>query len=253
MSAFWNTFLLDLPLLVSAIVTTIVLALVAGVIAMVIAIPVGFGRLSRVTIIRSLCTTYVEVVRGTPLLLQLFVWFYGVKILLLTLFNFNIDTTIYNLLTALNSNSLYPKQNGLVTGLFFGVVGLGVNYGAYLAEVVRAGILAVDQGQTEAAQTLGLSRLQIARMIVLPQALRVMLPALTNNFITLVQDTSFLSILAVAELLLFMSSVTAGTTNPVIRWGFYSVVLLSYFAICYSLSLVAQWQERRAARVAAIA
>ena len=71
MSAFWNTFLLDLPVLVSATITTIVLALVAGVIAMVIAIPVGFGRLSRVTIIRSLCTTYVEVVRGTPLLLQL--------------------------------------------------------------------------------------------------------------------------------------------------------------------------------------
>ncbi len=79
-----------------------------------------------------------------------------------------------------------------MTGLFFGVIGLGVNYGAYLAEVVRAGILAVDHGQTEAAQTLGLGRLQTARMIVLPQALRLMTPPLTNNFITLVQDTSFL-------------------------------------------------------------
>ena len=110
--------LLDLPVLISATITTIVLALVAGVIAMVIAIPVGFGRLSRVTIIRSICTTYVEVVRGTPLLLQLLVWFYGVRIMLLTVFQLNIDTFIYNLLTDLNSNSLYPEQNGLVTGIF---------------------------------------------------------------------------------------------------------------------------------------
>ncbi len=240
MSAFWNTFLLDLPLLVSATITTIVLALVAGVIAMVIAIPVGFGRLSRVTIIRSLCTTYVEVVRGTPLLLQLLVWFYGVRILLLTVFQLNIDTFIYNLLTDLNSNSLYPKQNGLVTGIFFGVIGLGVNYGAYLAEVVRAGVLAVDHGQTEAAQTLGLGRLQTARMIVLPQALRLMTPPLTNNFITLVQDTSFLQILAVGELSLTIFGITAGTTNPTIRWGFYVVELAIYFAICYSLALLAR-------------
>jgi His/Glu/Gln/Arg/opine family amino acid ABC transporter permease subunit len=251
MSAFWNTFLLDLPLLVTAIITTIVLALVAGVIAMVIAVPVGFGRLSRVTIIRSLSTTYVEVVRGTPLLLQLLIWSFGVRILLLTVFQLNIDTVIYDLLTALNSNSLLPKAG--VTGLFFGVIGLGVNYGAYLAEVVRAGILAVDLGQTEAAQTLGLSRLQTARMIVLPQALRLMIPPLTNNFITLVQDTSFLYLLAVAELTLFMYSVTAGTTNPAIRWGFYAVVLLSYFAICYPLALLARREERRAERIAAIA
>jgi len=251
MSAFWNTFLLDYPNLINAAILTIVLALVSGVIAMVIAIPVGFGRLSRVTIIRSLSTTYVEVVRGTPLLLQLLVWFYGVRIMLLTVFQLNIDTFIYNLLTAWNSNSLYPK--GGVTGLFFGVVGLGVNYGAYLAEVVRAGILAVDHGQTEAAQTLGLSRFQTARMIVLPQALRLMIPPLTNNFITLVQDTAFLQILAVAELSLVTQGFVAGTTNPTIRWGFYVVELAVYFTICYSLSLVAQWQERRAARVAAIA
>jgi His/Glu/Gln/Arg/opine family amino acid ABC transporter permease subunit len=251
MSAFWNTYLLDLPQLISAAITTIGFLLVAGVIAMAIAIPVGFARLSRVTIIRSLSTTYVEVVRGTPLLLQLFVWFFGVKIVLLTLFQFNIDAFTYDLLTSLNSNSLFPKAG--VTGLFFGAVGLGVNYGAYMAEVVRAGILAVDHGQTEAAQTLGLSRLQIARMIVLPQALRVMLPSLTNNFVTLVQDTAFLQILAVGELSLVTQGFVAGTTNPAIRWGFYINELLFYFAICYSLSLVAQWQERRAARVAAIA
>jgi ABC-type amino acid transport system permease subunit len=220
---------------------------------MVIAIPVGFGRLSRVTIIRSLSTTYVEVVRGTPLLLQLLVWFYGVRIMLLTVFQLNIDTLIYNLLTNLNSNSLYPKQNGLVTGIFFGVIGLGVNYGAYLAEVVRAGVLAVDHGQTEAAQTLGLSRLQTARLIVLPQALRLMTPPLTNNFITLVQDTAFLQILAVGELSLTIFGITAGTTNPTIRWGFYVVELAIYFVICYSLALLARWQERRGERIAAIA
>ncbi|HEY7022687.1 MAG TPA: ABC transporter permease subunit, partial [Ktedonobacterales bacterium] len=181
---------------------------------------------------------------------QLSVWVFGVRILLLTLFQLNIDNIVYALLTDLNSNSLFPKAG--VTILFFGVIGLGVNYGAYLAEVVRAGILAVDHGQTEAAQTLGMSRLQTARLIVLPQALRLMTPALTNNFATLVQDTAFLNFLGLAELTLFMNGVTAGTTNPAIRWGFYSVVLLTYFAICYPLALLARWQERRAERIAAI-
>jgi ABC-type amino acid transport system permease subunit len=90
-------------------------------------------------------------------------------------------------------------------------------------------------------------------MIVLPQALRLMIPSLTNNFITLVQDTAFLQILAVAELSLIIQGITEGTSNPSIRWGFYVVELAVYFVICYSLALVARWQERRAARVAAIA
>ena len=146
-------------------------------------------------------------------------------------------------MTALNSNCIYPK-NG-VSGIFFAVIGLSFNYGAYLAEVIRAGVLAVEGGQTEASLSLGLSRFQTMRYIVLPQALRIMIPPITNNFITLVQDTAFWQILAVYELSLVTQSVAQLTNNNLIRWEFYTVELAIYFVICYSLALISQRLERR--------
>lgn len=229
------------PDLLAATTLTIVCALVAIVLAMLFAIPAGFGQLSRITLIRAVSSFYVETIRGTPLLLQLLVWYYGVRTLLLALFDLNIDTSVYNVLTALNSNSLFPKEG--VSSLFFAIFGLGFNYGAYLAEVVRAGILAVDRGQTEAAESLGLSRFQIARLVVLPQAIRLMLPPLTNNFITLVQDTAFFQILGIFELSLRSQSFAVATSNAAIRWEFYIIELLIYFVICYGLALVARRQE----------
>jgi His/Glu/Gln/Arg/opine family amino acid ABC transporter permease subunit len=213
------------------------------VLAMVFAIPAGLGRLSRVPAIRGVSTLYVEVIRGTPLLLQLLIWFFGVKIVLLTLFNLNIDIQVYHLLTALNSNNLFPV-NG-VSGIVFAVVGLSFNYGAYLAEVIRAGVQAVDTGQTEASLSLGFSRFQTMRYVILPQALRIMIPPITNNFITLVQDTAFWQILAVAELSLATQSVAQLTNNNFIRWEFYFVELAIYFVICYSLALVSKNLEAR--------
>jgi His/Glu/Gln/Arg/opine family amino acid ABC transporter permease subunit len=248
-----NTFLhplgLALPALASATELTVVLSLICIVLAMVFAIPAGFGRLSRVTLIRSISGFYVETIRGTPLLLQLLVWYYGVRLLLLAVFNLNIDTQVYNFLTLLNSNNLFPKEG--VSSFFFAVIGLSFNYGAYLAEVIRAGILTVEHGQTEAAQSLGLNRFQTARYIILPQALRVMLPPLTSNFITLVQDTAFFQVLGVVELSLRSQEFTEATSNIPIRWEFYVVELAIYFAICFSLALVSRRTERRVAHTLA--
>jgi ABC-type amino acid transport system permease subunit len=218
-------------------------------VAMVFAVPTAFGRLSRSAIIRSIATFYVETIRGTPFLLQLLIWVYGVQTLLLALFNFSAETALYNLLTALNSNSLLPAQD--IRPLFFGVLGLAFNYGAYLAEVIRAGILAVDHGQTEAAESLGLSRRQVARLVVLPQALRLMIPPLTNNFITLVQDTAFLQVVGVYELSLTTQSHAQTTSNNLVRWEFYITELLIYFAICYSLAVVSRRMEARGVAPAA--
>lgn len=243
MSQLWPALSLQIPKIINATLLTAIGALISMVLAMVFAIPAGLGRLSRVPAIRGVCTLYVEVIRGTPLLLQLLIWFFGVKIVLLTLFNLNIDTQAYNLLTALNSNSLFPSFG--VSALFFAVIGLSFNYGAYLAEVIRAGVLAVDTGQTEASLSLGLSRLQTMRYIVLPQALRIMIPPITNNFITLVQDTAFWQILAVPELSLATQSVAQLTTNNFIRWEFYIVELGIYFVICYSLALISRNLEAR--------
>jgi His/Glu/Gln/Arg/opine family amino acid ABC transporter permease subunit len=243
MSQLWPALSLQIPKIINGTLITVSCALICMVLAMVFAIPTGLGRLSRVPAIRGVCTLYVEVIRGTPLLLQLLIWFFGVKIVLLTLFNLNIDTAVYNLLTDLNSNNLFPSFG--VSALFFAVIGLSFNYGAYLAEVIRAGVLAVDTGQTEASLSLGFSRLQTMRYIVLPQALRIMIPPITNNFITLVQDTAFLSILAVPELALATQSVAQLTNNNLIRWEFFSVALAIYFVICYSLALVSRNLEAR--------
>jgi His/Glu/Gln/Arg/opine family amino acid ABC transporter permease subunit len=236
-----------IPTIVNATLLTLGASVVCMVLSMAIAIPAGLGRLSRVTIIRSVSTFYVETIRGTPLLLQLLIWFFAVQLLLQSLFNFNIQVAIYNVLTALNSNNLYNRVTWL-SGFVFAVIGLSFNYGAYLAEVIRAGVLAVEQGQTEAAQTLGLSGFQTTRFVVLPQALRIMIPPLTNNFITLVQDTAFFQVLGVAELSLVTEDLAKSTSNPPIRWEFYITELAIYFAICYSLALVSRRTERRVAR-----
>src|SRR5579884_3336330 len=191
-----HTFQILLPSLVAAFLTTVICSIIGIILALLLGILAGFGRLSNVTVIRSISAFYVETVRGTPLLFQLLVWFFGIQIVLITLFNFNVDTLVYSLLTALNSNTLFPTEG--ISKIVFAVIALSFNYGAYLAEVVRAGVQAVEPGQTEAAQSLGLGRFQTARFIVLPQALRIMVPALTNNFITLIQDTSFFQVLGVA-------------------------------------------------------
>lgn len=240
------------PLILDALVLTVACSIAASVLALIFGIPAGLGRLSRVTLMRSISTFYVETVRGTPLLLQLLVWYFGVAILVNSLFNINIDIGVYYLLTSLDSNSLFPiYQQAGGSAIVFGVIGLGFNYGAYIAEVVRAGVLAVDPGETEAAYSLGLSRFQTARFVVLPQALRLMIPALTNNFITLVQDTSFLQVLGVYELSLRVQSFTLAISSPSIRWAFYVIELALYFIICYSLALVSQRLERRTAHTLA--
>lgn len=234
------------PLLVNATLITLLGSLVSIVLAMILAVPTAFARISRNTLLRSISTFYVETIRGTPLLLQLFVWFYGARFLLLYLFNFNADTAVYNLLTALNSNSLFPNQG--VSNIFFAIIGLSFNYGAYLSEVIRAGIEAVDPGQVEAAQVLGLSQLQIARYVTLPQALRIMIPPLTNNFITLIQDSSFWQVLGVFELSLTIFTQSQSISSSLIRWSLYGLELVIYFVICYSLAFASQRIEARLAR-----
>lgn len=237
-----------IPGILSATELTVICSVIAIILAMVFAIPTAFARLSKVTLIRSIATFYVETIRGTPLLLQLLVWYYGARTLLLFLFNFDIDTQVYDLLTAFNSNNLFPQSG--VSSLAFAVFGLAFNYGAYLAEVIRGGIQAVPVGQLEAAQTLGLSRWQTARHIVLPQALRIMIPPLTNNYITLIQDTAFFQVLGIVDLSLRTQSYAVATSNVALRWEFYVVELVIYFILCYSLALLSRRMEKRQAHMA---
>lgn len=241
-----RTVVQNAPLLLNATLVTLLGSLVSIVLAMILAVPTAFARISHNPLLRSVSTFYVETIRGTPLLLQLYVWFFGARFLLLYLFNFNADTAVYNLLTALNSNTIFPSQG--VSNIFFAIIGLSFNYGAYLSEVIRAGIEAVDHGQVEAAQVLGLSQFQIARHITLPQALRIMIPPLTNNFITCIQDSSFWQVLGVFELSLQTFTLSQAISNSLIRWGLYGMELVIYFILCYSLALTSQRIEARLAR-----
>lgn len=233
--------LLYLPLLLQGTAATLTISLLSMLFAVCFGLLGALARLSRFRIVRWLATVYVEVIRGTPLLVQLLLWYYGVR-LLLSQIGFDPYNTAFQLMTALQNNSLVPDA---FNGYFYGILGLSFNYGAYLTEVFRTGILSVDKGQTEAALSLGLDNKQAMRHIILPQAIRLTIPPLTNNFITLIQDSAFLSVLSVLEL----EYATIGLALPQLEANrkFFVFVLgaLLYLLLCYPLSVFARSLERR--------
>jgi polar amino acid transport system permease protein len=238
-----DTISLDLPYLLQGAAITIILTIVSIVIAMILGFLGAMGRLSRFAPVRWLATTYVEVVRGTPLLVQLLFWYFGIGVVL-SQAGFDPYNAAYQFMTLLQSNSLVPDS---FTAFFWGVIGLSFNYGAYLTEVFRTGIESVQKGQTEAALSLGLNSRQTMRRIVLPQAIRITVPPFTNYFITLVQDTALLSTISVYEL----QSVIDSIANPLIdankKLFIYILGALIFFAICYPLALLARYFEGRMA------
>jgi polar amino acid transport system substrate-binding protein len=161
----------------------------------------------------ALATAYVELYRGTPLLIQLFILYYGLP---------NIGITLSPLAAA--------------------IIGLGMNYAAYEAEVYRAGMEAVPRGQLEAALSLGMSRPLALRRIVFPQAFRISLPAVTNDFIALFKDSSIVSVIAMVELTKTYG-ILAATTLRYLELGI--VVAILYFGMSYPLSLLARRLERK--------
>lgn len=145
-------------------ITSIVFALFLGLFA-------GLGRISRITIINRIATVYVEVIRGIPLLVQLFYIYYAL--------------------------GQWVKLSGPMAA----ILAMSICYGAYMAEIFRAGIQSIHKGQMEAALALGLSRGQAMRRVILPQTVKVILPPIGNEFIALLKDSSLVSILAVSDLL----------------------------------------------------
>jgi polar amino acid transport system permease protein len=161
----------SLPLLLRGALVTIEVSALGLLLATLIAVPVAFARLSRSRILRSTTFLYLDFVRGTPLLLQLFAIFY---------------------LPPLLGIDLSPFASG--------VIALGLNGGAYTAEILRGGIQALPRGQTESGRALGMTALQSARRIVLPQVVANVLPALANEAAALIKASSLVSALALVEL-----------------------------------------------------
>ena len=205
-----------LPTLLAATPVTLGFALGAMLLGLPLGLLVALARLSRFGWLRGLSSLFVSFMRGTPLLVQIFVIYYGLPSLGITL--------------------------NPVTG---GVIALTLNAAAYLSETIRASILSIPRGQREAATSLGLTPGQTMRLIVLPQATRVALPSLSNTLIGLVKDTSLVSVITVVELLRSAQLVIARTFEP---FGPYLAAALIYWLISSLLELVQKALERRFSR-----
>lgn len=243
LSTFQRQGLLSLyfPFLLAGAEVTIVVSLISMVFAVLFGLLGAFARLSRFAPIRWVAATYVEIVRGTPILVQLLLWYYGVGYVLSSV-GFNPYSIVYQIMTALQNNSLVPSE---FNGYFYGIIALSFNYGAYLTEVFRSGIESVEKGQTEAALSLGLNSRQTMRHIVLPQAIRITIPPFTNYFITLVQDSALLAVLSVIELDHQTFALALPQTDANVKFFVFVLGALLYFLICYPLALLARFLEAR--------
>ena len=204
------------PLAQGMLLGTIPLTAAAFVLGMVLALIVAVARISRVRALRAISTAYVSLIRGTPLLLQLFIIFYGLPSLGIVL-------------------PPWPSA----------ILGFGLNLGAYASETLRAAILGVPRGQWEAASTVGLSRAMTMRRIVLPQAVRHALPPLGNSLISLVKDTSLASAVLVTEILRRAQDIAAPTFAFFLL---YNLAAVYYWVLCQALTVVQGRMERRLAR-----
>ena len=178
------------------VVATIYLTVLCQAIGIVLGVLAAVMRLSPNPIVSGASWLYVWFFRGTPLLVQILFW-YNIAALFPTI----------SLGIPFGPSIVHAHANSIVTPLVTAMLGLGLNEGAYMAEIVRAGIISVDQGQTQAAQSLGMSRLQIMRLIVLPQAMRVIIPPTGNETISMLKNTSLLIVASYGELLFAAQSI----------------------------------------------
>jgi polar amino acid transport system substrate-binding protein len=210
----WSVVRQIFRLLLQAAGMTVLLTVVAMPLAIIIGLFVALGRLYGPVPLRWFLTVYVEVLRGTPLLLQLF--------------------TIYYVIPPAFGFTLNP--------LVAAILGLAINYSAYESEIYRAGLLAVPVGQMEAALSLGMSRTAALRYIIVPQAVRLVIPPVTNDFIALFKDTSICSVITVVELSK-RYSILVNNTNAYLELAV--VTALLYLMMSYPLSLLARRLERK--------
>ena len=185
--------------LLGGLAITIYVAVAAQLIGIVLGVLSALAGMARQPILRSISGAYIWFFRGTPVLVQIALLYYG---------------TPYLLGVDLFPLDIHLGGLDLQGAVLAGILALGVNEGAYMSEIVRAGILSVDPGQSEAAKSLGMTyRLTMSR-IVLPQALRVIIPPLGNEFNAMLKNTSLLSVIAVGELFRYGTSIAASTFKP---------------------------------------
>lgn len=207
------------PIVWGGISGTIPLALASFAIGLVLALAVALMRLSKNPVLSNIARFYVSVIRGTPLLVQLFVIFYGL-----------------------------PSIGVVIDPWPSAIVAFSLNVGGYAAEVIRAAILSVPKGQWEAAYTIGMSPATTLRRVILPQAARVSVPPLSNTFISLVKDTSLASLILVTELFRVSQEIASATFEFML---IYLEAALIYWLFCLVLSGGQSMLEKRLDRYVA--
>ncbi|MGG6314193.1 amino acid ABC transporter permease [Paenibacillus macerans] len=208
-----------LPLLKAGVAFTVPLTLISFALGLLLAVLTALARLSSVSLLRQIARFYVWVIRGTPLLVQLFIIFYGLPSVGVTL-------------------DPFPAA----------VIGFTLSVGAYGSEIVRAAILSIHEGQWEAAYSLGMTRLQALRRIILPQASRVSVPPLANSFISLVKDTSLAATITYTEMFRTGQQIAATTYEPLIVYSEAGVIYLIFSTV---LSALQNYLEKRLGRFSA--
>jgi polar amino acid transport system permease protein len=209
----WSAAFDYLPALNKGLGNTLVISSLSLVFAVLLGVIVGMGRLSKITIVRDLCMTYVHALRNIPLLVVVLIAYFGF-------------------------GGVFPQLGSY----FWGILALTVLEAAYIAEIVRSGIGAIHKEQTESAHSLGMNYFQTMRYIILPQALRNILPALTGQLVILIKDSSLVMVIGIMELTLtarYLLSVTFAAME------IYALTAVYYFVVCFGLSMVSNYLERR--------
>ena len=200
---------------------TLLICLVAVIAGLVIGLLVAIAKMSKIKVLRAIATVYVDVLRGTPLLVQVLILAYGV-----------------------------PQVIAAITGTGFnwgnfiwvGFIACGINSSAYMAEIIRSGLQAIDKGQTEAARSLGMSSFQTMRYIIIPQAFKIIVPAMGNEFITLIKETSILSVVGIRDI---TRMGTLWASQSFLSFQAYIGVAVVYLFMTLTLSRVVAYIERR--------
>lgn len=222
----------SLPIILQGALKTLEITLIAITLGFFLGLFAGLARLSKKRIVRLLATCYIDFFRGTPLLVQIFMVYFGLPQLLGVFQNYMMDT--FHIGQIWQSTHIDPFTAAIIS--------TSLNSGAYIAEIFRAGVQSIERGQMEAARSLGMTQFQSMRFVILPQAFKRIIPPLGNEFIAMLKDTSLLSVIGFEEMARKGQLIIAQTYKPFHIW---LTVAFIYLIMTFAISRLVDYMERR--------
>jgi len=210
------------PYYLSGAGTTLSISVITVFFGTIVGLFFALLKISNNKFLKFVSSAYIEIVRGTPVLLQVMICYYG-------------------LTTIIKFPEVYVMEMD-ISRLIPGAIALSLNSGAYVAEIIRAGIVAIDKGQSEAAGSLGMSKSMTMRYIILPQAIKNILPALGNEFVVVIKESSILSVISISELM-FKADIVRGATFIPLEPLYIAAVI--YFIMTFTTSRIISYFERK--------